>query len=309
MEKIKVAMIYEPHSGPPVCHYDGEDGSAWISGTKRPDSKNVGMSYYYMRNPEPDDSFMIIEPHCVNDCDYNPDYLRRFKKIFTWASRAFEKFPDIKERIIEVNHPSCRDKPSLDQMKNNWPSWSERADEIVFIANNKSSGHYSEIYSLRLALADQLHKWGKFKVSWYGHDTLSRPYYRGRINSKMEILQKVKFSICTENCYDHEYSYNYFTEKMPEVWWAGAVPIYMGCYNVDDFNFPKESYIDLRNHVRKTGMRQYTINGLEDLLLSYNENNFNQMRESMLNNMAQENGLYYVTDYDRMYKKIISSFK
>jgi len=249
-QKVKVNLVYSPQTGKPHKVFENEKGEVWRSKKYDNNMKNVGMGWYSIRDPRPGDSILVVEPICVLQKDYNPAFLKRFKHVFTWAVPALEKTP-IKNRLVKINHPTYNSIPSFEALKQNWLPWEERKDEIVIIANNKSSQHHSELYSLRIQLADMLHAASKMKVSWYGQIPLKKAYYVGTIPDKNKILREVKFSLCTENSYDETYTQNYFSEKMPDVWIAGAMPLYMGCYNVDEFGFFDHSYIDLRNYTKK----------------------------------------------------------
>ncbi|MDE1977285.1 MAG: hypothetical protein KGI84_08505, partial [Elusimicrobia bacterium] len=64
--------------------------------------------------------------------------------------------------------------------------------------------------------------------------------YRGRAQSKKEILSKYKFSICYENAQGIP---GYITEKILDCFLAGCVPVYWGAPNVAD-HIPKQAFIN-----------------------------------------------------------------
>lgn len=305
MSKPEINIVYVPHKAPPVIHYDGPEGRVWMSKTWHPKIPNVYMSWYSVRKTHPEDSLYVIEPRCVHDKDYSPDFANKFKHIFTWANKGFQDKQCL-NKLIEVNHPSCKGGPSIENLKANHTSWENRANEIIFIANNKSSNHNSELYSLRIQLADQLSK--HFKVKWYGQMSLKKPYYCGKIDNKLHVLRKARFTVCTENCYDPVWSHNYLTEKLPHAWFSGAVPLYMGCYNIDDFNFPNESYIDLRKFVTKN-RKEHKINMPEliDRIKSFDKAKFDQLNAAKFENMEKPDGLLHVISSDRVHKKMLET--
>jgi hypothetical protein len=67
---------------------------------------------------------------------------------------------------------------------------------------------------------------------------------RGRVNplprGKLSGLLPYRFSIAIENTAHPDY----FTEKILDCWLTGAVPIYFGAINLEEY-FPKESFIRL----------------------------------------------------------------
>ena len=248
--KVIINIVYAPQTEPSHKVFENEKGEIWRSSNKHKDKINIGMGWYSIKNPNKNDHIWVVEPYCVLERDYDHRFLSGFNYIFTWASKAFENLK-IKNNVIYVNHPCYSNFPSEAEWTSKWKDWDDKANEIVFVANNKSSNHYSELYSLRVQLADMLYKKSKLDVSWYGQIPLNRPFYKGKIDDKLELLRNKKFNVCTENSYDPIYTYGYFSEKLPDSFHAGTVPIYMGCYNIDDFNFPEHAYIDLRDYVKK----------------------------------------------------------
>lgn len=313
MKKI-INIVYSPQKLDQHKVYENKDGEIWRGGKYDNSKINIGMGWYSLRDPSPKDSLLVIEPYCVLPRDYRPDFVKQFHFVFTWAVKGFHS--KLKSKIIEINHPSCHDLINKKIVDKDWLPWKERNDEIVFIANNKTSTHYSELYSLRIKLADYLHEHSKFKVSWYGQIPLNKPYFKGQIKSKQEILRQAKFSICCENSYDKDYTFNYFTEKMPEVWGAGTVPIYMGCYNIDRFGFHNQSYIDLRKIVfinkeeeaENKGKYNIDFNKLLNILDSYSEQQYNGFANILRTRILTPNKLFNQISYTRMYDTIIDAF-
>jgi len=311
MEKVKVNLIYSPQNcDSNAPRYENEFGELWMNGSRKENMHNISMSFYSANYPDPikaGDSIYVIEPMCVSERDYELNFIEKFKYVFTWADNVF-KNTRIENKIISLNHPSCwgMDKRGFEARKKNWSLWNERKNEIIFIANNKISNHYSELYSRRIILAQWLHNNSeKYKVSWYAQSNFYTPYYKGTITGdKSEILNHVKFSICTENCYDEKFSTNYFTEKMPEVWFSGAVPIYMGCYNIDKFGFHPDSYIDLRKF---TDGKQIKLRDLLQEINNFNEDKYKKYLEAVDYNINNAN-LFNIISETRVYDKMIETF-
>lgn len=307
-DKVQISLVYSPQTGPGSKIYENDEGVIYQTSAPDRSMVNVGMGFYSISEPTQEDYLLAIEPYCVLERDYDYTYIQNYKKIFSWTPQAFAH-PYLAGRIVEINHPSCHTLPDPKTMTDNWMDWDKRSNEIVFIANNKASNHPSELYSFRLYLADLLHQHSKYKVSWYGEIPIQRPYYRGSVTSKHEILSKVKYSVCTENSYDPIYTHNYFTEKMPEVWFAGAVPLYIGCYNIDDFGFADHSYIDLRKYLSNNQQLKYRVD--HESLLSrvegFDATRYLHYKWHVSYNLNKKNGLFHLISYKRMYDKIIST--
>ncbi len=310
-EKVKVNLIYMPQNVDATApRFQNEFGELWMNARHKPDMYNISMSFYSANYPNPidmNDSIYVIEPMCVSERDYELDFLDRFKYIFTWADNAFKK-TNVERKIISLNHPSCWgvNKDEFESRKKNWSSWNERKNEIILIANNKSSNHYSELYSVRVNLAQWLNNNSEnYKIGWYAQGKFDTNYFRGTINGdKSTILNHVKFSICTENCYDEKYSTNYFTEKMPEVWFSGAVPIYMGCYNIDQFGFHPDSYIDLRNFIDNKNIK---YRELLNEINNFTEEKYNKYLNAVNYNINNAN-VFNIISEDAVMAKMIETF-
>ena len=310
MTKTIINIVYTPQTDGPHKVYENDKGEIWHSATRDPNKINIAMGWYSSPTPKAADSFLVVEPYCILDRDYRVDFAKKFKYIFSWASKAF--IHDlIKPKLVEIHHPTYHSYPNFETIQNDWPTWSERKKEIIFVANNKTSQHHSEIYSLRLLLADMLDAMlPDFNISWYGQIPIKRKYYKGTIDDKQSVLKQAQFSICTENSYDPIYTHNYLTEKMPDVWMSGAVPIYMGCYNIDDFGFPANSYIDLRSYARKEGPR-WLVNkeALTERIKSFTETDYSSYKSNLQSGIFDNNKLVERTSYALAYDKIIDKFQ
>lgn len=303
MSKAIVNIVYTPQTDAPHKVYENEKGEIWRSGKYDFNKINIGMGWYSIRKPKPIDGIWVVEPFCILERDYDKIFLKGFRNIYTWAVKAFD--PGLQQKIVEMNHPTYHHFSELGELEKHWVKWSDKEDEIIFVANNKSSQHHSELYSLRLQLADMFDKKSKFKVSWYGQIPIKRPYYRGTVDNKRDVVAKAKFSVCTENSYDPIYTHGYFTEKLPDVWMAGTVPLYMGCYNVDDFDFPEHSYIDLRKYVKKSGKKfKVDEKTLIDRIENFSEERYNNWLDDVREVLKPEK-LKKLSSYDLAYEKII----
>ena len=66
-----------------------------------------------------------------------------------------------------------------------------------------------------------------------------------KFNDARRLMAKAKFVFCLENIYDKHYSVNYLTEKIFHAFLSSSVPIYCGCFNVEQLIDPS-LFIDLR---------------------------------------------------------------
>ncbi|KAM9962284.1 hypothetical protein ACTFIR_005187 [Dictyostelium discoideum] len=114
--------------------------------------------------------------------------------------------------------------------------WDKRNNSAIFISSNCVDG----LSLSRTNLVKELSKIIKIeslgnclnddnKVNIKSKEELGSIY--SRIEYNMEIYKKAKFVICFEN----ENSTNYVTEKVYTALYAGAIPIWMGAKNIDQY--------------------------------------------------------------------------
>lgn len=291
---IKLNVVYNPQPEASILAHENDVGKLWMSKAYNANMANISMNRDQFK-PKPNDSLFIAEPMCVMPGNYDVRYLNQFKYIFTWATKALEK-TSVANKLVRINFPSYKGNPQIDSSK--WLSWNERADEVVFIANNKNSKHPSELYSLRTKLADWLHANSQFKVSWYGNMPVRKPYYKGNISNKQDVLRKVKFHVCIENCYDPIYSDGFLTEKLPDAWFSGTVPIYMGCCGLEKLGVSKDCYLDMIPF-------RSNFTELETTLKSFSEINYKEITQ---NYSKLSDKLYSLTSYENMFDIMLKTY-
>jgi len=299
----EINIVYPPHQGEDVFRFKNENGIVHMSSQRRPEKINVFINSTL--SSEPGDSTLILEPVVVNACDYNFENLKRFRKIFGFAEQAYSTNDEIKNKLVKINYPSTLYKRDCGELKEFIKPFDHRTTKVCIVANNHPATHEASIYSLRVALADFLYNNG-IDIKWYGAFPLKKPYYKGPIKSKFEALSNAKFTICSENTYHPIYSENYLTEKMPDAWMSAAVPIYMGCYNIDDFKLPPNMYIDLRKYVKIKNKDNFIIDPeLINVILGYNQKKYNDYISALVSNMQSENSFANLINYENVFAKMI----
>jgi hypothetical protein len=298
-----INIVYDALPTPQI-QYEGPEGTIWYSNKRNDNCYNIYMSACH--NPNPDDSYIMTEPIVAAPWQYNINYLSKFRKVFGCFDRAFIGTA-INDKYIPINYGTEINQVDADQLRSTWLPWNQRKPGIVIMAGDKSSKHHASIYALRLMIADFFYK-SKFEVAWYGPSNCNRPYYKGHIANKISKINEYQFHLCSENTYDEIYSYNYLTEKLPQGIYGGAVPLYIGCYNIDELA-PPQSFFDLRNFVK---YEHKTINLLRQPLLrtimSFNKNNFEQYQDTAYKYIKDPMGLFYHVDMKRFFCKMLNEY-
>lgn len=289
--------------------YQDNNGIVWLSSEKDSSMQNV-ITEDNADNPNPQDSIWMLEPITVRANDYKISHLIKYKKIFGCFSRAFENTIASK-KFVTVNYGSdfCWNVynssfkiDNADIIKSQWTPWEERKNGVVIFAGWKNSHHYSSIYHLREEIADTFIQNG-FEVSWYGNvPQHKKSYFKPYVLDKLSEINKYKFHVCTENTYDPIYSYNYLTEKLPQGICGGAVPLYIGCYNIDQIA-PKNSFFDLREFISSD--KYLNKNKFIEKIKTYSKSDFEIYQNTAYNWLKDPKGLTYHMSIKRIYQKML----
>ena len=219
---------------------------------------------------------LIFESKITKPDNWNKEYHKYFKKIFTWNNEWVDGKKHIKFYL--PNKIPKNINFDLNKMKK----------LCTMIAGHKLKSHPLELYTERIKAirwfeenhAEDFDLYGIGWDKYYFKGMLSRlnrfdtlrkilkpsyPSYKGPIKSKKEILKKYKFSICYENARDIS---GYITEKIFDSFFAGCVPIYWGAQNVTD-HIPANTFIDKRNFKTYEELYSYLKNMSDEEYISY----------------------------------------
>jgi hypothetical protein len=86
------------------------------------------------------------------------------------------------------------------------------------------------------------------------------------------LLNLYLFRICFESTYHPMWSWDFMTERMFDCFKTKTVPIYLGCYNIEQ-HVPKELFIDFRDF-------GFDIKALADYLISFPKDKYIEMTEA-----------------------------
>ena len=305
MDKV-LNVVYEAF-GSPQIYYAGPEGTVWFSNKRNENCYNAFWGS--CSDPRPDDSFVVMEPIVTDPGQYDIVQLSKFRKVFASFNKVFSNI--LGEKFAPINHGTEIVHKNADELRDGWLPWDQRKHAVIIVAAaNKISSHPASIYPLRIMLADFFYE-NNFQIDWYGYTNCDRPYYRGRIPSEQDKIKKIgeyRFTICTENTYDPIYSYNYLTEKLPHAIYGGALPLYMGCYNIDELA-PKHSFFDLRNFViRDNGKIILLKQPLLEAINSFTKENFERYQETAYKFIKDPRGLSYHADMRRFFRQMLKEY-
>jgi alpha(1,3/1,4) fucosyltransferase len=231
-----------------------------------PNKEDINKSY-----------LLLFESELIKPENWNITNHKYFNKIFTWDDRIVDNKKYFK---INFSHlfPSNINK-----------DLSKKEKLCTLIAGNKRVNHSLELYSKRVEAIKWFEKNYPKDFNFYGigwdEFTLNSKYirfafrklrlskllkpnfpsYKGKIDSKKEVLEKYKFAICYENARDID---GYITEKIFDCFFAGCIPIYWGANNIID-HIPKECFIDKREFDSYEKLYEFITNISDEEYLKY----------------------------------------
>ena len=211
---------------------------------------------------------MLFETSLI--CPANVDVSAHYRKVFTWDDTRVDG-----DRYIKFNFPNQMTIPAID-------GFFHRDRFCCLIAGNKSPKQHDarELYSERVQAIQWFENNAPEDFDLYGTDWdlpsaktgfLSRvkrrlwrklsgwvqmkpfPSYRGKVERKLDVLRRTRFSICYENMRDMP---GYITEKLFDCFFAGCVPVYWGANNVCD-HVPPDCFIDRRQFQDTAAVYKY----------------------------------------------------
>lgn len=194
---------------------------------------------------------------------HNPSLLSKLPLdvILTWNDDAVSKADHIQKANIGQPEISLSDLPEIPF---------ERKKLCCMVASGKQSGKWNELYSERLNairfFSAHGYDFDLFGVGWgKSTDPLVNAVYRGKVDSKRDVMKNYKFSICYENVKDEK---GLITEKIFDSFGARCVPIYRGASNIRDY-IPYGCYVDAREFHSYTALYDYIANMGEERYEQY----------------------------------------
>ncbi|MBE3609028.1 glycosyltransferase family 10 domain-containing protein [Campylobacter californiensis] len=222
---------------------------------------------------------LIFECDIIRPDNWDLNKHKYFDKIFTWKDDIVDNKKYFKFNFAQIIQKSInKDLFKKDKL-------------CTLVAGNKRSNHHLELYSKRVEAIRWFEKnhpndfdfygigWDEFTIKnryinfLFRKLGLSRAFkpncisYKGKIDSKKEVLEKYKFAICYENARDIP---GYITEKIFDCFFAGCVPIYWGADNITE-HIPKECFIDKRNFDNYEELYEYIKNMSDEVYMQYLE--------------------------------------
>jgi len=220
---------------------------------------------------------VVTEPHNIKPQFYNIDEIKKYKGMITWNDKFYNKNKNsINIKLYRGGQPIyqvCKlDEPT---------KFSNKINGICSIGKSKKRKSAGDITHKRLEVMRNIEDSGKLITHYYGWKKWGGNNYIGQIGNrnitnghikgngyhcsleKIRVISKYKFYLCFENCYHKFWSWGYITEKIMCCFEARTIPIYFGCFNVEQL-LPSDIYIDFRKFCNCNDLIKYLCNISED---------------------------------------------
>lgn len=224
---------------------------------------------------------IITEPPMVNPFNYMRIFHTFFLKVYTWNDALVDNKKYFKFRLPKVSYGI--NTRSLKFKNKNFLVLINK-NTLPFFPFKTFQPFGRELYSQRIKAIEFFEQRIPKKFALYGRGwNKPKKYnlkeyifgfkkysaYRGKIDNKIKLLSKFKYSICFENLTDVK---GLISEKIFDCFKARCVPIYWGASNIGNY-IPKDCFIDFRDFP--------SYEKLLNLLESIDENKYNRYIENI----------------------------
>jgi len=205
-------------------------------------------AYSYRGRQSGLDVLVTCEPLVVLPGEYNETVWQHFDYVLTFVDSLVEqgaKFRKFMPAVYDL--PYTPEYTKVIDLTYVQPMPAKR-NAICMINGNKSSHIPGELYSKRVEAARWFNDHSDLPFDVYGTPPFHQlPNYRGVLmphSQKFITLAQYRYCLAFENMY-HPFWSKGMLEKMPDCLMCGTVPIYLGCYNIEEY-IPLQCYIDFR---------------------------------------------------------------
>ena len=218
------------------------------------------------------------------------------QKMYDSLAGLTQKFENVFVHNTTGDNYNLKDVDTSKLRKLYWPQpmaiapasvWenTNRFNKIVIINGHHKPRSFAgrELYSQRIKWGVALDKFmdvdlfGRGWMKKYSRSNLWLVYilnylkikkiYKGPCQSKIETMSKYKFSLCFENLQMD----GYITEKIFDCFFAGTVPIYWGCTDIEKW-IPVGCYIDIRKFSTAKELSVFLKSLSDDEIKTYKKN-------------------------------------
>ena len=210
---------------------------------------------------------VVLEPQMADPCAWDVNVIKAYETYITWNSKFAKMLRTcglLKDtKIIEVKGSVfCNHYAQLTE----WPTYEDRENRLCIMNKLYQMGGEGEITLLREDATNILSKYMTVHVYAPRESKWGGKCYQGELRSpihhshelQLKVMSLYSFVLCFESTYHELWSHGFMTERLFNAFKTKTVPIYYGCYNIQDY-VPKDLFIDYREFSGMENLANYLL--------------------------------------------------
>lgn len=215
-----------------------------------------------------------FEPYIIKPKNWDMKVISQYDTFISCNRRFCEKRGIIGKSRITLGNFAGNFESDLEVFR----PYDEKIKGLCMMNKTYHTGREGDIVFLRKELLEKLPVEPYLVKHLYSHTRWGGSCYQGQCRpydpwgiSSIEKVNTYRFCVCFENTYHPLWSWGYMTERLFRCFRAKTVPIYIGCYNIEEY-VPKELFIDFRDFYRD-------YNRLAEYLITFPKKKYIEMVE------------------------------
>lgn len=218
--------------------------------------------------------------------NYDPKIIKQYKGLITHNRKFAKENPNL-NIILTNGYVNTHNYYELDE----YLGWDEKINGICSLHNiYKPSTNVGEIITKRQKFINSIpypnkHTYGPkpWGVNYKGKPDANHPNH---INN-LKVINKYRFVLSLEFTYHPMWSYDWITDRIYNAFKSKTIPIYYGCYNIDE-HIPNELFIDFRKYVNNPiGLKKELESYTKQKYIDQTEKAFDFYKNSTWGNMPE----------------------
>jgi len=241
-----------------------------------------------------------LEPGNVLPEQWDPEICSQFDSVITWNSKFYQNYNMLYPDMVHLIR-GCTFFNDYYQCSKYIP-YEEKIPGVVCINKLYSvpGDRCGHIVHKREAVMSSLDLPSMAKhvfapESWGGDCYRGpTPIYQPGHTKILDLTNRYKFRLCFESIYHEYWSWDFMTERLFDCFKAKTVPIYWGCYNIED-HVPRGLFLDYRDY--------NCLEELQEVLLNMPKQQYIDMTERAFF-WVQNNRIGCVEDVEALLKTL-----
>lgn len=219
-----------------------------------------------------------LDPFHIQPNNYAVKPLQQYKGILTWNSKIYHQLKGMGANVAKLPYFPFLDN---DGKITEFLSYEEKEGICIIEPTQHISAHPFDITNKKL---DMFMSLKHIKKHAYGSMAFAGNFYVGNVLSNSDKLQTIndhRFCVCFDDIYHPIWSWDYITNKIIDCFKSKTIPIYYGCYNIDEI-IPSNLFIDFRDFSNVADLNEYLLEFNEDMYTRITENAYQWVQSSKL---------------------------